>query len=433
MRATTGIRVGGLFDGRNWHRGPALILIENGVIMDIDFSGAQYPEGCEYIDLGDSTMLPGLVDAHAHLTWDPHEDPQALATDTDEVLLARARRHADQALRAGVTTIRDLGDRAYASVALQQEYRRGAVGPQLLTSGPPLTRTGGHCWYLGGEADTAADLTAAVDEHARRGVDWIKIMATGGFRTQGTNPWSAQYTAEQLTAVVNAAHDRGLPVTAHAHATAGIAAAVEAGVDGLEHCTFVSDDGAIIDPRIVESIVRQNIWCGTTIARPREGLPAQTLAVLEKKWGNVRELMAAGARIGFSTDAGINSTKPHDALPRDLAYLTGHGFSAREVVLRGTNSGEAEREPRTWKGAGRVVCVCMAWCRIRCSCRNSTVMATPFGDGSTPMPTSCGKLRTIRTFRRSLLFHQDLTRIPRRRTSNGRRIELELGRAIRSP
>lgn len=146
MRAITGIRVGRLFDGRHWHRGPVLILIEDGVISDIDFSGAQCPEGAEYVDLGDSTMLPGLVDAHAHLTWDPHADPQNLAADTDEVLLARARRHADQALRAGVTTIRDLGDRAYASVALQQEYRRGAIGPQLLTSGPPLTRTGG-CPY----------------------------------------------------------------------------------------------------------------------------------------------------------------------------------------------------------------------------------------------------------------------------------------------
>ncbi|MFC9767697.1 amidohydrolase family protein [Rhodococcus jostii] len=336
MTTTTAVRAGRLFDGHGWRGGPALILIEDGRIRDIDFSGAQCPEGIDCVDLGESTVLPGLVDAHAHLSWDPHGSPENLATDTGAVLLGRARRHADQALRSGVTTIRDLGDRGYATVSLRQEYQGGAVGPELLTSGPPLTRTGGHCWYLGGEADTAAALAAAVDDHARRGVDWIKIMATGGFRTQGTNPFSAQYTTEQLAAVVHTAHGWGLPVTAHAHATAGIAAAVDAGVDGLEHCTFTGEGGAVIDPRIVELIVQQNIWCGITIARPKEGLPAQTLAILEKKWGNVRELMAAGARIAFSTDAGINSTKPHNALPRDLAYLTEQGFTPLEVLTAAT-------------------------------------------------------------------------------------------------
>ncbi|MDV6277534.1 amidohydrolase family protein [Rhodococcus erythropolis] len=350
MKATTGIRARRLFDGHRWREGPALILIENGIIGDIDFSGARCPEGIEYIDLGESAVLPGLVDAHAHLTWAPQGDPQNLATDTDEILLGRARRHADQALRSGVTTIRDLGDRGYATVSLQQEYRHGAVGPQLLTSGPPLTRTGGHCWYLGGEADTSPALTAAVDEHARRGVDWIKIMATGGFRTQGTNPWSAQYTREQLTAVVDTAHGWGLPVTAHAHATAGIAAAVAAGVDGLEHCTFVGEDGAVLEPRIVESIVQQDIWCGITIARPRDGLPVQTLSILEKKWGNVRALMAAGARIAFSTDAGINSAKPHDTLPRDLVYLTSQGFSPLEVLTAATADAAASCGIGTRKG-----------------------------------------------------------------------------------
>lgn len=314
-----------------------LVLVENGLIKDVDFTGAMCPNDVPLTDFTDAMLIPGLVDAHAHLCWDPTKEPQHLRDEADRALVERAHNHAQQALRCGITTIRDLGDRHYATVSLRERYRRErAAGPELLVSGPPLTRTGGHCWFLGGEADTAVGLVDAVDEHASRGVDWIKIMATGGFRTHSTNPGQPQYSSVELGAVVDAAHRVGLPVTAHAHATAGIAAAVKAGVDGLEHCTFVGQAGAVVDDNVLESIVNQGIWCGITIARPQPDMPAQTLAVLERKWDNVRHIMAAGARIAFSADAGINPSKPHDVLPRDLVYLTHQGFARADVLAGAT-------------------------------------------------------------------------------------------------
>ncbi|KAZ40713.1 hypothetical protein AN99_03860 [Mycobacterium tuberculosis M1410] len=229
------------------------------------------------VDLGESTLLPGLVDAHAHLCWDPDGRPEDLAGDPHAVLVGRARRHAAAALRSGITTIRDLGDRDYAALALREEYRqKTTVGPELVVSGPPLTRSGGHCWFLGGVADSVEELVDAVQERAARGADWIKVMATGGFVTTASDPWQPQYGSGQLAAVVAAAEQVGLPVTAHAHATAGIAAAVAAGVDGIEHCTFLSEGSAAASPDVVEAIVAQGVW------RAGPGNPPSRTSVLPR-------------------------------------------------------------------------------------------------------------------------------------------------------
>lgn len=200
-----------------------LVVVEDGRISAVDFAGSACPD-MNLVDLGESTLLPGLVDAHAHLCWDPDGRPEDLAGDPHAVLVGRARRHAAAALRSGITTIRDLGDRDYAALALREEYRqKTTVGPELVVSGPPLTRSGGHCWFLGGVADSVEELVDAVQERAARGADWIKVMATGGFVTTASDPWQPQYGSGQLAAVVAAAEQVGLPVTAHAHATAGIA------------------------------------------------------------------------------------------------------------------------------------------------------------------------------------------------------------------
>ena len=188
-----GIRADHLFDGYRFHEDPVLVVVEDGRIGAVDFSRAVPPQDMTLVDLGESTLLPGLVDAHAHLCWDPDGNSEDLARDPYRVLVDRARRHAEAALSSGITTIRDLGDRDFATLALREEYRQGTtVGPELVVSGPPLTRSGGHCWFLGGEADSAEALVEAVQERAARGVDWIKVMATGGFTTAGTDPGRPQ-------------------------------------------------------------------------------------------------------------------------------------------------------------------------------------------------------------------------------------------------
>jgi imidazolonepropionase-like amidohydrolase len=342
MMGRIAIRAGHAFDGYRFHNGPVLVVVEDGRISAVDFNGAVCPPDLTPVDLGESTLLPGLVDAHAHLCWDPDGEPVDLAGDSHEALLGRARRHADAALRAGITTIRDLGDRGFATLSLREEYRRGTrMGPELLVAGPPLTRRGGHCWFLGGEADSAEALVDAVYERAARGVDWIKVMATGGFTTEGTDPWQPQYTGDQLAAVVEAAHRVGLPVTAHAHATAGIAAAAAAGVDGIEHCTFLSESGVAARPDVVEAIVARGVWCGLTIPREVPGTPEDIAVLVHDVRRIIRQLMDSGARVALSTDAGVGPENPHDVLPLALADLSRHGFTATEVLTGATAAAAA--------------------------------------------------------------------------------------------
>ena len=336
------IRADHVFDGYRFHNGPVLVVVEDGRISAVDFNGAAWPQDMTLVDLGELTLMPGLVDAHSHLCWDPDGEAEDLAGDSYEALLGRARRHAEAALSSGITTIRDLGDRDFATLSLREEYRQGtAMGPELVVSGPPLTRTGGHCWFLGGEADSAEALVDAVNERAARGVDWIKVMATGGFATAGTDPWQPQYTGDQLAAVVEAAHRVGLPVTAHAHATAGIAAAAAAGVDGIEHCTFLSESGLAASPDVIEAIVARGVWCGVTIPRLVPGMPADIVPLVQGMWRNIRQLMDSGAHVALSTDAGVAPEKPHDVLPLELADLSRHGFTGTEVLTGATAAAAA--------------------------------------------------------------------------------------------
>ena len=336
------IRAQHMFDGYRFHAGSVLVTIEDGRIDAVDFRGAPCPLGATLIDLGDWTLLPGLVDAHAHLCWDPDGKPEDLAREPQQTQVDRARRHAMAALRSGITTIRDLGDCNFATVPLRQEYREGvSLGPELLISGPPLTPVGGHCWFLGGEAESTGELVNAVEERAARGVDWIKVMATGGFVTAGTDPWRPQYDAHQLATIVAAAHRVHLPVTAHAHATSGITAAIEAGIHSVEHATFLTENGIAADADVVQAIVARGVWCGITVGRAHPDLPKKFLALVQDLRIMIRQLVDSGANVAFSSDAGVSANKPLDVLPLELVDLSLHGFTSAEVLTGATAAAAA--------------------------------------------------------------------------------------------
>jgi imidazolonepropionase-like amidohydrolase len=244
-RRTT-LRAAWLFDGTSSGlvRDP-VVVIEDSTILGVG-SGGQVPEHGTVIDLPGATLLPGLVDTHVHLAFDASTDPVAnLARRQDGEVVEAMARAGQAALRGGVTTIRDLGDRGYLTLGL----RGRADLPTIVAAGPPITTPSGHCHDLGGTAPpTVEGVRAAVREHAARGVDVIKIMASGGNMTPGSRQDLAQFPPEVLRAAVDEAHQVGLPVTAHAHAVAAIADAAAAGVDGLEHVTFWTEDSVDAPP-----------------------------------------------------------------------------------------------------------------------------------------------------------------------------------------
>jgi imidazolonepropionase-like amidohydrolase len=240
------------------------VLVEDGRIVTVDRSGAAAPPHAEVVELADATLLPGLVDAHVHLAFEPTGHPlvDVLGVD-DEVLLSRMRSNAARALAAGITTVRDLGDARHLTGRVRSGW---TGGPELLMSGPPITRTGGHCWFLGGAADGVDGVRAAVAQRVAAGVDIIKIMATGGLMTPGFGVHESQYGPVELRAACEAARGFGLAVTAHAHGPRGIAESVAAGVDGVEHATFLTADGAELDVDTVDRLAAAGAFVGVTEA-----------------------------------------------------------------------------------------------------------------------------------------------------------------------
>ena len=327
------IRAAALFDGVSSTLVPEPLLVMDGPsIVSVDVAVAP-PPGAEVVDLGGATLLPGLIDTHVHLAFDGSDDPvAALAGRDDSAALAAMSAAGRAALRGGVTTVRDLGDRDYLSLGL-----RGARDlPTIVAAGPPITTPAGHCHFLGGATEpTPQALRAAVRERADRGVDIIKVMASGGTMTPGTRQETSQFTAELLRVVVDEAHRLGLPVTAHAHGTAAIRMGLDAGVDGMEHVSFWSADG-VDDPgdlvsRIADSRVAVGIT-GGAVPAPGAVPPPAVAMRMPRIIANTRRLYDAGVNLIFGTDAGIGLPKPHDVLRFALEQSAMIGV-APEVAL----------------------------------------------------------------------------------------------------
>jgi imidazolonepropionase-like amidohydrolase len=343
-----GIRAGGAFDGERVLPGGALVLVDGGRIVGVEPGAAPAPDGCEVLEAPGGTVLPGLVDAHVHLcadgtdgTLDRIEEPsqEGMAAVIGQSL----RRH----LAAGVTTVRDLGDRRFAVLDWRSSTHSG-VYPAVVAAGPPVTSAGGHCANMGGEASGEDQLRAAVRERADRRVDVIKIMTSGGFSTTGTQVMLCQFTLEEVRIVVEAAHAAGLPVTAHAHGLPAVHMAMAAGADGIEHCSFLTDKGVSQSEEDLARLAEAGtaVCPALGITGPLTPTPnaAALLAqhrmtmeqVVEMNKRRVGQMHAAGVRIVAGTDGGISAAKPHGLLPVSAAFLVDGGVSTVAALASAT-------------------------------------------------------------------------------------------------
>ncbi|CCH19744.1 amidohydrolase family protein [Micromonospora lupini] len=340
------IRARRLFDGERMIRAERpTVLVDGGVIRSV-FDGPP-PSGHEVVDLGSATLMPGLIDAHVHLAFDATADTVAgLVTADDDVVLDRMRSASAATLDAGVTTARDLGDRGYLGVRVRAETAADVrLGPRLLVAGPPITSVGGHCWFLGGEVEGVEAIRAAVRERAARGVDVVKVVVTGGRLTAGSHPHEVQFGPAELSAVVQEAKRHALPVTGHCHAADGIADAVAAGFDGVEHCTFVTADGTNVDPALLSRMAaagtRVTLTLGS-VPQPGDhtgpdGVDPRRKAVHDALW----RVATSGVPVACASDAGCGPGKPHGSLAYAVLAMADLGFSPTEA-LRAVTSGAAQ-------------------------------------------------------------------------------------------
>jgi imidazolonepropionase-like amidohydrolase len=341
--ALTGVR---LWDGASEALRPGLVTLR---IEDQRIAGVgdapELERDAERIDLRGAVALPGLCDAHVHLTLDParREAVQDASGDPLETMAVRAR----AMVAAGITTARDLGGPEFRALELRDRIASGElVGPRLLCAGQPLTSPQGHCWFWGGEANGAGELRAVVRRQVERGADWIKVMATGGVLTRGTTPAQSQFEEAELAAAVAEARAHGRHVAAHCHGTEGIGRAARAGVRTIEHCSFASEDGfgGAQDASVMTDVVRSGAWISPTVntgfARffAEDGSPGKFATRMNQVYTQLRR---AGAPFIASTDAGIPGIA-HHRLPEALP-LFARLAELRPVEALRTATSEAAR------------------------------------------------------------------------------------------
>jgi imidazolonepropionase-like amidohydrolase len=335
-----------LFDGVRMREGPVRVLVENGRISAVG-GALKSPAGARVIDLRGTTLLPGLIDAHTHLTFlwaDTTRAPNFLNDylGSPIVVAFEAARNAEKTLRAGITTAREMGDADGIGLALAQATARGLVnGPRLIVSGPIYPPSGGRHdirWPPpDGTAATAEEITKKAREYLGSGCDWIKVYATGG--TYDDTSGTPFYTSAEVRAAVETAHPRGRWVAAHAMGLEGAKRAVAAGVRSLEH-------GSRLDAATARAMARGGVYLVPTLYHLQwysdHGAAlgyspgyAERLAALQKEqFASLRLARKAGVEIGCGSDAVYSM---HGENARELVWLTRAGLSPLEALRSATS------------------------------------------------------------------------------------------------
>jgi imidazolonepropionase-like amidohydrolase len=326
------------------------ILIEGERITAVGpTASVAVPANAHLIDLSGSTVLPGLIDAHAHLTSDPNlHGYQSLGVSDIRAALYGAR-SARVTLEAGFTTVRNVGAGGFGDVALRDAINEGELaGPRMRVAGYAIGIMGGHCdnnllpqdyhYTERGVADGPWEARAKVREMAKYGADVIKICASGGVLSKGDEPGAQQYTLEEMKAIVEEAHKLGRRVAAHAHGASSIRDAILAGVDSVEHASLIDDEGIklarekgtwlVMDIYNDDFILQEGAKAGML---PESLAKEKALGQLQRD--NFRKAFKGGAKMAFGTDAGVY---PHGDNARQFAYMVKYGMTPMQAVQAAT-------------------------------------------------------------------------------------------------
>ena len=305
----------------------AAIVIENGRITEITTQDAlQFAPGedVDVVQVDGGSIMPGFIEVHTHMHCSAEvEAYKHIMTETNEIFLMRAVGAVRDTLSSGVTTMRDLGSRNQVAFPIVKAIEDGIIpGPRLIVAGTPITTTGGHCNMFGTEADTTDEVLQAVRQQFKLGAGYIKIMATGGGFTPGTNTRAPQYPASTLKAAVQDAERLGLRVAAHCHASAGVRNCVEAGVHNLIHCTWLAEDEEQMydyDPDVTDMIVEKGLWVDPTLAlsrlnrmRGRATGGAAANQNQERRFEILRDMWDRGVKFVTGMDSGMTNARFND-------------------------------------------------------------------------------------------------------------------------
>jgi len=324
-------------------------IIEDGKIVSAGPSTeTRAPADAVRIELPNATVLPGLIDAHTHLTYEPRFGYEELGVSVVRSALTGAK-NARVTLEAGFTTVRNVGAEGYSDVALRDAINAGDVpGPRMLVSGPALGITGGHCdnnllpfdYHATGDgvADGIAAVQHKVRENIKYGSDLIKICATGGVLSKGDDPQASQYTLEEMKAIVADAHRLGRKVAAHAHGAQGILWASEAGVDSIEHGSYI-DDAGIAEMKKNGTYLVPTLYLGDWFLEnaERNHVPefllgkAKTVMPIARK--NIAHAFASGVKVAFGTDAAVY---PHGLNAHEFAVMVKLGLTPLQAIQAAT-------------------------------------------------------------------------------------------------
>lgn len=324
----------------------AAIVISGGKIEGVGAEGAfAVPADASIIDGKGGTLLPGLVNAHAHLTSDGLADIGA-QTMADSLPMAtlRASRNAQKALMVGITTVRDCGARGGVVIELSKAIEDGLVkGPRIVACGRCVCMTGGHGHFMGREADGPDGVRAAARAEIKEGAQFLKIMATGGVLTKGVHPSQAQFTVDELRAGIDAAHDAGKRTATHAIGNRGIKNALKAGIDSIEHGFYIDDEaidlfhktGAYHVPTLiaVDNIVKN---------ASGKGIPEWAVKKAIEESGHHMDSFSKSVKHGIKLAAGTDAGTPfnyHDMLAYEIEKMAENGLTPMQAIACATKNG----------------------------------------------------------------------------------------------